>query len=139
MTVSRLTVLGFLTILATASCGEPRAADTPTVVWRKLGTWSGHGTMQTEPFISDSGSLRLDWETRNEAVPGKGTFRVTLHSDVSGRSLLVAVEARGPGRDVTYVTEDPRSFFLVIEGADLDWTLTAHEAVPATAKAGRRR
>jgi len=93
--------------------------------------------MQTEPFISDTGSLRLRWETRGEAAPGTGTFRVTLHSDVSGRSLLVAVDVRGVGRDTTYVTEDPRPFFLAVESANLDWTLEANEAVAATAPAGK--
>jgi hypothetical protein len=120
--------------LLTSSCGDddPRAR-TPALVWRKLGSWSGHGSTQTEPFISDSGSLRLRWETRNEAAPGAGTFRVTVHSDVSGRALLLAVDAIGVGGDTTYVSEDPRSFFLAVESANLDWTLAAEEAVAATA------
>ena len=88
--------------------------------------------MQTEPFISDTGSLRLRWETSNEAAPGTGTFRVTVHSDVSGRSLVLAVDARGVGRDITYVSEDPRSFFLAVESANLDWTVAADEGVAAT-------
>ena len=107
------------------------------MVWRKLGTWSGHGSMQTDPFISDTGSLRLRWETSREAAAGTGTFRITLHSDVSGRSLLVAVDVRGVGRDTTYVTEDPRPFFLAVESANLDWTIEADEAVAATAPAGK--
>jgi len=124
--------------LLTASCREDRTrARTPTVVWRKLGTWSGHGSMQTDPFISDTGSLRLRWETNREAAAGTGTFRVTLHSDVSGRSLLVAVDTRGVGRDTTYVTEDPRPFFLAVESANVDWTIEAAEAVAATAPAGK--
>ena len=124
--------------LLTASCREDRTrARTPTVVWRKLGTWSGHGSMQTDPFISDTGSLRLRWETNREAAPGTGTFRVTLHSDVSGRSLLVAVDTRGVGRDTIYVTEDPRPFFLAVESANVDWTIEAAEAVAATAPAGK--
>ena len=93
--------------------------------------------MQTDPFISDTGSLRLRWETSREAAPGTGTFRVTLHSDVSGRSLLVAVDTRGVGRDTTYVTEDPRPFFLAVESSNLDWTIEAAEAVAATAPAGK--
>jgi hypothetical protein len=120
--------------LLTSSCGDddPRAR-TPALVWRKLGSWSGRGSTQTEPFISDTGSLRLRWETRNEAAPGAGTFRVTVHSDVSGRALLLAVDAIGVGGDTTYVSEDPRSFFLAVESANLDWTLAAEEAVAATA------
>jgi hypothetical protein len=74
----------------------------------------------------------LTWETSNEAAAGTGTFRVTVHSDVSGRPLVLAVDARGAGRDVTYVSEDPRSFFLVVESTNLDWILTADEGVAAS-------
>jgi hypothetical protein len=112
--------------------GAAPASETEAVAWRPLGSWSGRGSMQTEPFLSDTGALRLTWETRNEQVAGAGTFRVTVHSDVSGRSLVVAVEARGVGHDVAYVSEDPRSFFLAVESANIDWTLAAHEGVPAT-------
>ena len=109
--------------LLLASCGgDVPSPRTPTVVWRKLGSWSGRGSMQTEPFISNTGSLRLLWETHNEAAPGTGTFRVTVHSDVSGRPLVLAVDTRGVGRDTTFVNEDPRSFFLAVESANLDWT-----------------
>jgi len=118
--------------LVSASCGDAPRARTAAVVWRKLGSWSGHGSMQTEPFISDTGSLRLHWETRNEAAPGTGVFRVTVHSDVSGRPLVLAVDARGVGGETTYVSEDPRSFFLAVESANLDWTVVAEEGVAAT-------
>jgi len=119
--------------LLNASCRDDATrARTPTVVWRRLGAWSGRGSMQTEPFISDTGSLRLRWETSHEAAPGTGIFRVTVHSDVSGRSLVLAVDARGVGRDTTYVSEDPRPFFLAVESANLDWTVVAEEGVAAT-------
>jgi hypothetical protein len=94
--------------------------------------------MQTEPFISDTGALRLRWETSHEAAPGTGIFRVTVHSDVSGRSLVLAVDVRGVGRDTTYVNEDPRSFFLAVESANLDWTVAAEEGVAATVAPARR-
>lgn len=115
------------------SCGGDAPARTPAVVWRTLGSWSGRGSMQTDPFISDTGSLRLRWETTNEAAPGTGSFRVTVHSDVSGRPLILAVDARGVGRDTAYVIEDPRSFFLAVESANVDWTVAADEGVAATA------
>ena len=121
------------------SCrGNAPAARTPTVVWRPLGSWAGRVSMQTDPFISDTGSLRLRWETTNEAAPGTGTFRVTLHSDVSGRALVLAVDARGVGRDTTYVNEDPRPFFLAVESANLDWTVAAEEGVNATIGPARK-
>src|SRR5262245_2925456 len=119
-----------------AACSEPAKTATPqaatdTVAWKPLGSWSGHGVMQTEAFISDTGSLRITWETRNEAVPGKGVFTVALHSGVSGRTLLDAVSHTGVGRDVAYVTEDPREFFLVIESSNLDWSVSVDEGFPA--------
>ena len=119
--------------LVNTSCsGEAPRARTPSVVWRTLGSWSGRGSMQTEPFISDTGALRLRWETSREATPGTGIFRVTVHSDVSGRPLVLAVDARGVARDTTYVNEDPRSFFLAVESVNLDWTIAADEGVAAT-------
>jgi hypothetical protein len=98
-------------------------------VWRPLGTWSGHGNRQTESFTSDTGSLRVQWITSNETRPGAGTFQLTIHSAISGRSLQVAVDHRGPGRNTAYVQEDPRVFFAVVESAGLDWSFTIDEAV----------
>jgi hypothetical protein len=125
---------------ASVACRSPsRSATEKTVVWRNLGSWSGGGLVQTGPFIGDSGTLRLRWEARNESSPGAGTFKVTVHSDVSGRPLLVAVDHKGLGRDTTYVYEDPRAFFLVIESANLYWTLTADEPVAASAASPGKR
>ncbi len=130
--LSVLVLAGVATL--NGSCGnDGRRARTPAVVWRSLGSWSGRGSMQTEPFISDTGSLRLRWETRDEAAPGTGSFRVTVHSDVSGRPLVLAIDARGVGRDIAYVSEDSRSFFLAVESANLNWTVAADEGVSATA------
>ena len=52
-------------------------------------------------------------------------------TSAAGRSC-VAVDTRGVGRDTAYVTEDPRSFFLAVESANLDWTVAAEEGVAAT-------
>ena len=94
--------------------------------------------MQTEAFIGETGAFRVRWRTSNETAPGAGAFKVTLHSSVSGRPLLVAVEHRGIGNSTAVVSEDPREFFLVIQAADLDWSVTVDEAVRATAASGNR-
>jgi hypothetical protein len=115
-----------------AACrSQPERADELTV-WQPRGKWTGHADQQTDPFISTTGVLRLTWEARSDAADGR--FRIILHSDVSGRPLLTAVDRRGPGKDVTYVTEDPRSFFLVIESEDLDWAVEVAEGIPAKRK-----
>jgi hypothetical protein len=131
------TVLGWLLLLA-ASASACRASP-PSVeditVWRSLGAWSGRGVLQTEAFISDTGVLRVSWEARGARAAGEETLRIFLHSAVSGRQLVQAVDQRGPGRDVAYVSEDPRSFYLVIESANLEWSVEAAEGVAATRQA----
>ena len=94
--------------------------------------------MQTEGFIGN-GSLRVIWETRNEAAPNTGTFEVTVHSGVSGRPLVQAVEQRGVGRGTAYVSEDPRDFYLLVESSNLDWSVTVEEGIAATAAKRKTR
>jgi hypothetical protein len=122
-----------LSLLFEACGGQPKPTTRDVQAWRKLGSWSGHGPISTEPFISDTGTLRLQWETRNEAAPGKGVFQITVYSDVSGRPLVLAVDHRGIGSNTVYVNEDPRPFYLGIESADLEWSVAVDEAIPATA------
>ena len=89
--------------------------------------------------------LRLRWETRNPGArearpagadgPSVGAFRVTVHSAVSGRPLVVAVDHHGIGHDTAYVNEDPREFYLVVDSSDVDWNIAVDEGIPATADA----
>jgi hypothetical protein len=81
--------------------------------------------------------LRLHWETRNETPHGSGSFRVTVHSEVSGRPLLVAVDHQGVGQDTVYVNEDPREFYLVVDSGDLDWKIVVDEGFPSTTGGAR--
>jgi hypothetical protein len=78
--------------------------------------------------------LRLTWEARGDA---KTPFKILVHSDVSGRPLLTAVDRIGPGKDVTYVQEDPRSFFLAIESADLEWTVEVSEGMAGISRSAK--
>jgi hypothetical protein len=120
-------------LLATSCGGDPKPTTREVTAWRKLGTWSGGGPIATGPFISDTGTLRLVWETRNEKVPGKGVFQLTVYSDVSGRPLVLAVDHRGVGGDTVYVNEDPRPFYLGIESTNVEWSVSVDEAIPAIA------
>ena len=128
------------TLLASVLFGGCRAAPAPrkpVVLWQPVGNWTARASLQTESFISNSGMFRLEWQSRVLALEGapvdSGSLRITLHSAVSGRPLVVALDHRGPGRDVAYVNEDPREFYLEIEAAGVDWTLALHEGVRATA------
>ena len=127
--------------LLTVTCGGTTSGRSEDVtIWESRCSWSGSALLQTDPFISTTGLLRVTWEAR---PPSRGsgaagsagadaTFTIVLHSDVSGRSLTPVVEQRGPGRGVKYVSEDPRSFFMVIDGRGVDWSVDVAEGLPAT-------
>jgi hypothetical protein len=120
-------------LVAAGASGCKRGTNPQTkqlaVGWRPVGSWSGRGDTQTDSFNIESGTWRIKWETHNPTGPGPGTFRVMVHSAVSGRPLALAVEHKGPGHDIAYVTEDPRLFHLVVESQGLDWSISVEEAV----------
>lgn len=116
---------------SSVSCRHAKKPEVKTVAigWRPAGSWSGHGNAQTESFDIQSGQFRIQWETSHETAPGTGVFRVTVHSAVSGRPMGVVVDHRGAGHDTAYFTDDPRIYHLVIESANLDWSVHVDEAV----------
>jgi hypothetical protein len=125
-------------LLAQAACASsPGRADTKdTVLWRRVGSWSGHGNLQTGSFNVETGALRMQWETTHASA--EGSFKVSLHSSISGRTLQTIVDHTGAGRDTTYIEDEPRVSYLVVESADVDWTMTLEEAMPATASPAAR-
>lgn len=124
-----------LLLLACAGCESrtPQAHDVATdrTIWRIVGTWSGRGDSQTGSFTVETGALRLRWQTGNESPPGAGKFRVFLHSAISGRPLQTVVDQVGVGGDISYLEDDPRVSYLVIESENVEWTATLEEAVLA--------
>lgn len=103
---------------------------TVPAVWKAVGTWSGHGNAQTESFEIGYEQCRIRWEARDETKPGAGHLRVVVNSAVSGRDLAVAVDHRGPGHDVSYVSVDPHYSYLVIESSNEEWSVTVEELAP---------
>jgi hypothetical protein len=132
MPPARLTLL--ITLLLVSACrSEPARPQTQeAVVWRQLGSWSGRGDKQTETFTSDTGGFRVHWETNREAPPDAGRLRVVFRSGDSGREIIEAIDARGAGRGTEEVAaERPRWYFLTIESANVDWTVTVDERIEA--------
>ena len=140
-TIGKLRLLrAFVVVLCTvaavacrerASATAAPAAAAPAqqqITWRKLGEWSGTGSQQTDSFTSDSGMLRIHWKTTAQpGAPQPGSFLLTLHSSISGRPLVTAVDEKGPREETTFVSPDPHVFFARIEATGLDWRFSVDE------------
>ena len=117
------------TVIVAITCAACRSAPKqeakqPQVGWRSIGSWSGQGNTQTDSFNIESTQWRIKWETT-----GAGAFTLVVHSAVSGRPILAAVDHNGAGKGIAYVTEDPRLYHLVIESSSVDWSIQVEEAV----------
>jgi outer membrane biogenesis lipoprotein LolB len=127
--VSSLMAVVFL--LPSCTQPPPKRAE-QTVIWDHAGSWSGRGNLETNSFPSSSGYLRFTWETSNETKPGEGRFKLILGSSISGRLIQVVVDSQGASRDVAYVSEEPRTFYLKVESVNEDWKVTVDEGFSAT-------
>ena len=131
-------LIGLLSVGSAVACTRAQANPTPpvrerAVAWRQLGSWSGHGSLQTESFTSDTGALRVRWETTAPATSGAApTFRLTAHSAISGRPLQQVTESAGAGSGVSYVQQDPHVLYLVVDANQLNWKFSVEEAIGYT-------
>jgi hypothetical protein len=105
------------------------------VGWRSLGSWSGRGSTQTESFLVQGSVVRVRWETKNEGSANTGTFRLSMHSAISGRSLAVVADHHGAGKGEAYVPEEPRPTYMLVESDDLEWSFTVEEGETGTVPA----
>jgi hypothetical protein len=136
-------VVVVLAIAAAPACRRHDAAPrqkTPEMIWRAVGVWSGHGNRQTESFTSDTGALRVRWDTKpSRGAPGEGTFRLTAHSAISGRVLQQVVDERGAASGVDYVSQDPHVFYMSVESAGMDWKFSVEEGIAGEVIGGSGR
>ena len=116
--------------MSVSACQYEPPPERRDVVWKQIGTWSGHGNQQLETFPIQRYTWRVRWETRNEETPGAGRFHATANSGDSGRVMAEIADVKGVGEDVTYVTEGvPHRYYFVVTSSGVDWTLTAEEPV----------
>jgi hypothetical protein len=107
-----------------AGCRSPETPPPqPAAVSRPAGSWQGRGST-TIGFVSDTGRFRVTWETRNAQPPGGGTFRLTVHSAVSGRPMEVIADHRGEGHGSADFADDPRVYNFMVDSENIDWSFT---------------
>ena len=128
-------------VLVTVACQSPPRPNPPPPVrivgWKHLASWSGRGSVQTETFLSDTGSFRVRWETKNESRPGAGTLKVAFRSGDSGRVIIDAVDHKGIGNGVAEVGDMVRWYYLSIDSANVDWSVIVEEPIMGRTVVGR--
>ena len=94
---------------------------------RELGSWSGAGN-STLGFVSESGSFRITWKTKNKDDARPGAFQLTLRSGISGRpdegdcrpSRVRAAAA--PSSATTHGLYE-----FLVESSGVDWSVSVQE------------
>jgi len=105
-------------------------------VTREVGSWQGHGTASVGDIPSETGHFRIVWETSNESPAGTGTFKLTMRSAISGRTLQIVADHKGVGTGTSDYEEGPRTYDFLVESTNLDWKFKVEETtgsyVPGT-------
>lgn len=115
-----------------ASCSPKPATPQEIVsVTRQVGAWQGRGTATVGDIPSDTGRFHIRWQTTNESPAGAGTFKLTMRSAISGRTLQVVVDHRGVGTGTADFDEGPRTYDFLVESANVDWSFEVDETTGA--------
>jgi hypothetical protein len=126
--------VGFCFVLFVVGCGSHPSENKPIVpVTRQVGSWQGRGTATVGDVNSDTGRLRITWQTANESPAGAGTFKLTLRSGVSGRTIGIVVDHKGPGTGTAEFDEGPRTYDFLVESANVDWSFRVEETTGSRA------
>jgi hypothetical protein len=128
-----------------AGCAPPPSEPRPIVpVTRMVGSWQGRGTRTVGDVPSETGRFRIHWQTANESPGGAGTFKLTLRSAISGRTIGIVADIQGTGGGTADFDEGPRTYDFLVESDNVDWSFRVEEtsgewgAQPPAAPPGRR-
>ena len=121
-------VFVFFVPFVLVNCGSSSSEPQPIVaVTRTVGSWSGRGTRTVGDVPSETGRFRIHWETTNESPAGAGTFKLTLRSAISGRTIGIVADHKGTGTGMADYDEGPRTYDFLVESANVDWSFRVEE------------
>jgi len=103
---------------------EPRDIQAVT---RTVGSWSGRGTTTVGDVPSETGRLRIHWQTTNESPAGAGRFTLTLRSAISGRTIGIVADHQGVGAGTAEFDDGPRTYDFLVESVNVDWSFRVEE------------
>jgi hypothetical protein len=125
--VFRLPAALVIVAVLTSCSPKPSTPQDIVAVTREVGAWSGRGTATVGDIPSETGQFRIHWETSNESPAGTGTFKLTLRSAISGRTLQIVADHRGVGTGTADYDEGPRTYDFLVESTNLDWKFRVDE------------
>jgi hypothetical protein len=126
-------VVLFVSFVASSCTQKPSEPQPIVAVTRPVGSWQGRGTATVGDIPSETGRFRILWETSNESPAGTGTFKLTLRSAISGRTLGIVTEHKGVGSGSAEYDEGPRTYDFLVESANVDWKFRVEETSGAYA------
>lgn len=112
-------------------CTRPSEPQPIVSVTRPVGSWQGRGTATVGDIPSETGRFRITWETANESPKGAGTFKLTLRSAISGRTIGIVADHNGVGTGTAEYDEGPRTYDFLVESANVDWKFRVEETTGA--------
>ena len=126
-------VLLFAAILVGGCTQQPSEPQPIVAVTRPVGSWQGRGTATVGDIPSETGRFRIVWQTSNESPAGAGTFKLTLRSAISGRTLGIVADHKGVGTGTAQYDEGPRTYDFLVESSNVDWSFKVEETSGAYA------
>jgi hypothetical protein len=109
-------------------CSSKPSEPRPIVpVTRTVGSWQGRGTATVGDVPSETGRFRILWQTANESPRGAGTFKLTLRSAISGRTIGIVADIKGTSSGTAEYDEGPRTYDFLVESANVDWSFRVEE------------
>jgi hypothetical protein len=117
----------FISFVFQACRPEPSGPQAIVAVTRPVGSWQGRGTATVGDVPSETGRVRLPWATANESPAGTGTFKLTMRSAISGRTLGIVADHKGVGSGTSEFDEGPRTYDFLVESANVDWSFRVEE------------
>jgi hypothetical protein len=116
----------FAGLVVTGCTRQPSEPKPIVAVTRTVGSWEGRGTTTVGDVPTETGRIRIHWDTTNETAPG-GTFKLTLRSAISGRTIGIVADHRGAGSGTVDFDEGPRTYDFLVESANVDWRFRVEE------------
>ena len=117
---------------------NPPESQSLVAVTRQVGSWSGRGSRTVGDVNSETGRLRIFWQTSNEEPAGAGRFKLTLRSGVSGRTIAIVADHKGVGAGTLETDEGPRTYDFLVDSANVDWAFRVEETTGEYPEKGRQ-